>query len=140
MTKESAAALKAARDVGDYDWGTSVSEQYHYKRIAAMERLRAALSAVEPRWMGPAEYAARAEAGDLPAEGTYYTGETRPADQRREAMERVCEAARIVASSTWGDVEDEVVTSDVQELFAALDAVDALAALEKEKDARITNT
>jgi hypothetical protein len=31
-----------------------------------------------PRWMGPAEYAARLEAGDLPPEGTYYTGERKP--------------------------------------------------------------
>jgi hypothetical protein len=30
-----------------------------------------------PRWMGPAEYTARKEAGELPPEGMYYTGECR---------------------------------------------------------------
>jgi hypothetical protein len=33
-----------------------------------------------PRWMGPAEYAERHEAGDLPPEETYYTGEKREDD------------------------------------------------------------
>ncbi len=33
-----------------------------------------------PRWMGPAEYNARKEAGDLSPEGTYYTGERQEAD------------------------------------------------------------
>lgn len=41
MTDEQARQLKQlAENVAAYDWGTSVTESYHNRRVAAMERLR----------------------------------------------------------------------------------------------------
>ena len=34
---------RVAKEAASYDWGTSVSEAYHYERMAAMDRLRAAM-------------------------------------------------------------------------------------------------
>ena len=37
--------LLAALDVSERDWGTSVSELYHFSRMASMDRLRYAVKA-----------------------------------------------------------------------------------------------
>jgi len=45
---ELAAALRvAARDVAGWDWGTSVSEAYHFRRMEKMDALRAAVARID---------------------------------------------------------------------------------------------